>query len=163
MSTYNSIAWFPLAGGLTALGFVLSYLAWRRRGVTAGLRGVAWSLVPVAAYLTGAIEMLWKIGTAIGDFATSFVFSPEKWAGVAVIGLAAVLFVVTGIARGRQPAKTRKERRAEKTSQPAAGSAAGRTQAIAPKSSSPAKKASKISDDDDFSEVEQILRNRGIS
>ena len=69
MSTYNSIAWLPLCAGLTGLGLVASWFAWRRRGLGSGLRGVAWSLLPLAAYLTGSIQMFWKIGTAIGDFA----------------------------------------------------------------------------------------------
>jgi len=101
MSTYNQIAWFPLCAGLTGLGLVLSWLVFRRRGLRAGLRGVAWSLLPLAAYLTGAIEMIWKMGVAIGDFASSFVFSPEKWAGIAVTGLAIVIFVVSGMRRTR--------------------------------------------------------------
>ena len=74
MSTYSQIAWFPLCGGLTALGLVASWFAWRRRGVAAGLRGAAWSLLPLAAYLTGAVEMLWKMGTAVTTFAASFIF-----------------------------------------------------------------------------------------
>jgi hypothetical protein len=106
MSTYSQIAWFPLAGGLTLLGLILSWLAWRRRGAAAGLRGVAWSLLPLAAYLTGAIKMLWQMGTAIGDFASSFVFSPRVWAGVIVAGAAGVLFAVSGgLRRGRAKAK----------------------------------------------------------
>ena len=96
MSTYNSISWLPLAGGLTLLGVILSWVAWRRRGAAAGLRGVAWSLLPLAAYLTGAIKMLWQMGAAIGDFASSFVFSPRVWAGVIVAGAAGVLFAVSG-------------------------------------------------------------------
>ena len=43
MSVYSQIAWFPLCGGLTAIGLVASWFAWRRRGVAAGLRGAAWS------------------------------------------------------------------------------------------------------------------------
>ncbi len=111
MSTYNQIAWLPLCGGLTALGLVLTWFVFRRRGLRAGLRGVAWSLLPLAAYLTGAIEMLWKMGTAIGDFATSFVFSPEKWVGVAVTGVALVAFVVSGMMRGRAAKDVRAEGR----------------------------------------------------
>jgi hypothetical protein len=156
MSTYNQIAWFPLCAGLTGLGLVLSWFAWRRRGLRAGLRGVAWSLLPLAAYLTGAIEMIWKMGVAIGDFASSFVFSPEKWAGIAVTGLAVVIFVVSGMMRGRadKPAKEAKGR----DGQPGAP-AAKKSQAIAARSA----KAPAATDDDDFSEIEQILRNRGIS
>ena len=67
MSTYDKIAWLPLCGGLTGLGLVLSYIAMRRRGLGVGLRWAAWSLLPLAAYLTGAIEMFWKMGAAVGD------------------------------------------------------------------------------------------------
>ena len=102
MSTYDKIAWLPLCGGLTGLGLVLSYIAMRRRGLGAGLRGAAWSLLPLAAYLTGAIEMFWKMGVAIGDFAKGFVFSPEVWSGIAVAGVAVVLFVVSGPLRRRR-------------------------------------------------------------
>ncbi len=57
---------------------------------------MALSLLPLAAYLTHAVKMLWQIGSAIGSFATSFIFSPQVWAGVALTGLAIVLFVVSG-------------------------------------------------------------------
>ena len=53
-----------------------------------------WSLLPLAAYLTGSTEMFWKMGVAVGDFAKGFVFSPKVWAGIALAGLAVVLFVV---------------------------------------------------------------------
>ena len=79
--SYSSIAWLPLALGLTILGLVLSYLTYRRRGLRPAMMGTAFSLLPIAAYLTGAIEMLWKIGAAIGQFGSGFVFSPMKWAG----------------------------------------------------------------------------------
>ena len=96
MSTYDKIAWLPLCGGLTGLGLVLSYLAMRRRGIGAGLRLAALSLLPLAAYLTGSIEMFWKMGVAVGDFAKGFVFSPRVWSGIALAGLAVVLLVVSG-------------------------------------------------------------------
>jgi len=104
MSTYDKIAWLPVCGGVTGLGLVLSYLVMRRRGLSAGLRGAAWSLLPLAAYLTGAIEMFWKMGAAIGDFAKGFVFSDRVWSGIAVAGLSLVLFVVTGGVRHRRVA-----------------------------------------------------------
>ena len=85
MSTYNQIAWLPLCAGLTGLGLVLSYLVMRRRGMGTGLRWAAWSLLPLAAYLTGSIEMFWKMGVAIGDFAKGFVFSPRVWSGICLL------------------------------------------------------------------------------
>jgi hypothetical protein len=102
MSTYDQIVGLPLCAGLTGLGLVLSYLVMRRRGLRSGLRGAAWSLLPLAAYLTGAVKMFWKIGVAIGDFATGFVLSTRVWSGIAVAGLAGVLFLVSGGLRRRR-------------------------------------------------------------
>ena len=103
--SYSSIAWLPLAAGLTILGLVLSYLTYRRRGLRPALMGTAWSLLPIAAYLTGAIEMLWKVGAAIGQFGSGFVFSPMKWAGIGVTGLAIALFLAAGGRTRRRAAR----------------------------------------------------------
>jgi len=119
MSTYDKIAWLPLCGGLTGVGLVLSYLAMRRRGIGSGLRGAAWSLLPVAAYLTGAIEMFWKMGVAIGDFATGFVFSPKVWSGIVVAGVSALLFVASGPLRRRRVKRAKDPRATETAAGPA--------------------------------------------
>jgi hypothetical protein len=171
MSTYNSIAWLPLCAGLTGIGLIASWFAMRRRGLGSGLRGAAWSLLPLAAYLTGSIQMFYKIGSAIGAFATSFVLSPKVWSGVVVAGVAAVLFVVSGTARRRR----KRARRAEKADgtrpgrelepsdgRPAAsnGKGGGR-QAVEP--SPPKSRSGAAAPDDDMREIEEILRRRGIS
>jgi hypothetical protein len=178
---YNSIAWLPLTAGLTAIGFILSYYAWRRHGTRSALHWAAWSLLPIAAYLTGSIEMFWKIGTAIGDFASGFVFSPVKWAGVGVAGLAVVLFLSTGGRRRRKAARlARKEARAGQETDAATPStsleraADGPTQALpaarlpeSAKAPAGAKKPAKAgrgaaADDDDMKDIEEILRKRGL-
>jgi hypothetical protein len=178
---YNSIAWLPLTAGLTAIGVILSYFAWRRHGMRSALHMVAWSLLPIAAYLTGSIEMFWKIGTAIGDFASGFVFSPVKWAGIAVAGVAAALFLSTGGRRRRKAARqARKEARAGQQTDEAAGAGtaslerADRATQTMPTSRLPerapaaAKKPAKAGrgaaadDDDDMKDIEDILRKRGI-
>jgi hypothetical protein len=172
VSTYDKIAWLPLCGGLTGLGLVLSYIAMRRRGLGAGLRGAAWSLLPLAAYLTGAIEMFWKMGAAVGDFAKGFVFSAQVWAGIAVTGLAVVLFVVSGPLRsrrvkqgqdkqpvgGKQPAgaKTSGGELSPRTA-PVATTTSAKTPVKAPKGKSAA------GDDDDLGDIEDILRRHGIT
>ncbi|MBO0776567.1 MAG: cellulose synthase [Actinobacteria bacterium] len=157
MSIYSQIAWFPLCGGLTALGLVLSWLTARRRGAAAGLRGAAWSLLPLAAYLTGAIKMLWQMGVAIGSFAVSFVWNPLVWSGLIVLALAVVLFVVSGSLRAR---------RASKSGGPDRSVKAGRQpgQALEPgRSSQPAAKARAATPgDEDFADVADILRKHGI-
>ena len=167
MSTYDKIAWLPLCGGLTGVGLVLSYLAMRRRGIGSGLRGAAWSLLPLAAYLTGSIKMFWKIGVAIADFAKGFVFSTEVWSGIAVAGLAALLFVVSG------PLRRRRGKRGQEVVGAKADTAAGRE--IAPRTAPVAttesartpvkarKGKNAPGDDDDLGDVEDILRRHGIT
>jgi len=171
VSTYDKIAWLPLCGGLTGLGLVLSYIAMRRRGLGAGLRGAAWSLLPLAAYLTGAIEMFWKMGAAVGDFAKGFVFSAQVWAGIAVAGVAAVLFVVSGPMRRRR-VKQGQDKQAVGAKAAAPGrelsprTAAVSTTAPAGTQGAPAKARKGKSvpdDDDDLGDVEDILRRHGIT
>jgi hypothetical protein len=165
MSTFDSVAWFPLCAGLTGVGLVLSWVALRRRGAGAGLRGAAWSLLPLAAYLTGAVEMLWRIGTAIADWVGGFVFSPKVWSGVIVAGLAVLLFAISGAVRRRTPARRAQVGGAD---QRAVGAAAGRQPAGArgelqrTPAAQPTRKG-KAAVDDEFAEVEEILRRRGIS
>ncbi|WP_345599267.1 cellulose synthase, partial [Thermocatellispora tengchongensis] len=103
---YDAIAWLPLCAGVTGVGLVLSFLVLRRRGAAAGLRLAAWSLLPMAAYLTGALPTLWQIGSAAVGFVTGLVLSPTVWAGVAVTGLAVLLYLVSGVLRSRTRATT---------------------------------------------------------
>ncbi len=176
MSTYDKIAWLPLCGGLTGVGLVLSYLAMRRRGMGSGLRWAAWSLLPLAAYLTGAIEMFWKMGVAIGDFATGFVFSPKVWSGIILAGVSVVLFVASGPLRRRRVQQGKEKQAAE----PAAGRAGALSAASTgsqlttrtdPRTATaPAKAPVKArkgkgadDDDDDLGDVADILRRHGIS
>jgi hypothetical protein len=187
VSTYDKIAWLPLCGGLTGLGLVLSYLAMRRRGIGSGLRGAAWSLLPIAAYLTGSIEMFWKMGVAIGDFAKGFAFSPRVWSGIALAGLAVVLFVVSGPVRrrgvgrgqdtkaaesGAAPAGTLGQdpaTRGQLATRPAASRQAGAVPAASPaqRPAQPPAKGRKArnadDDDDDLGDVADILRRHGIT
>ena len=159
MSTYNSISWLPLAGGLTILGLILSWVAWRRRGIAAGLRGVAWSLLPIAAYLTGAIKMLWQMGAAIGDFASSFVFSPRVWAGVIVAGAAGVLFAVSGGLRRARRSRSGGDQpgRAVKAKPDSPGQPAQPSKAL-----KPASKKGSGGDDDALGDAAEVLRRMGI-
>jgi membrane protein implicated in regulation of membrane protease activity len=169
VSTYDKIAWLPLCGGLTGLGLVLSFLVMRRRGLGAGLRWAAWSLLPLAAYLTGAIEMFWKMGIAIGDFAKGFVFSAQVWAGIAVAGLSAVLFVVSGRLRRRRVKRGQDQQAVGATASTAPGRAlTPRTAPVATTASAgtPVKARrgkTAADDDDDLGDVEDILRRHGIT
>ena len=163
MTVFDQVAWLPLCAGLTVLGLIISWLVGRRRGWGAGLRGVAWSLLPVAAYLIGIIELLWQISSSVARWAAGFVISLTAWAGIAVIGLSIVLFIVSGVIRRRAPARsTKKAAKSADASGPVSvtSGSRGQTSSSAPASSSAGSSAS--SGDDEFAEIEEILRRRGI-
>ncbi|WP_344945115.1 hypothetical protein, partial [Actinomadura miaoliensis] len=82
---------FAISLGVTALGLLISWGLYRRRGAASGLRGAAWSLVPLAAAMTG-----------VTGFLADLAFSPAKWAGVAVAGLAVLLYLTSGAMLSRR-------------------------------------------------------------
>ncbi|WP_406728426.1 hypothetical protein WJ438_32780 [Streptomyces sp. GD-15H] len=128
--------------------------AWRKRFLTA-TRIAAYSLVPIGLVMTGVVE--WLAGTA---------FSPTAWAGFGVLGLAWVLFMTTRAVERRRGG-TRKERK-ERQERRSAGAAA-QPGAVAPKASAPSlgqgsRPAARpaAGGDDDFSDIEAILKKHGI-
>lgn len=164
MSVWNSIGG-GICVGLSALGLVISFFVWRRKGATRGTRAIAWSLIPLVAYLTNAVLLLGRIVSAIVRFAGSFVFSPKSWAGVIVLGVAVVLFLTSGglpllnwrKSRERKKMAAKAARHDEMTGARPAGAPG---QAVeAPRRGTPSPRPS---GDDDMSDVEQILRQRGI-
>jgi hypothetical protein len=179
MNTWNSIAWFPLCVGLTGVGLVLSWFTWRRRGLRRGIRAVAWSLIPLALYLTGSILLVGRIGSAVVQFASSFVFSPKTWAGVILLCLSAVIFLTSGgvprLRRRKRGGKSDEKSENEVGQKPGARPVATQSSravaevAPAPKQAKPARqgkqgKQGKGGDDDGLDpEVAAILRRHGIS
>jgi hypothetical protein len=153
---YSDIAWLPLVLGLSGIGVALSWLAWKRRDLAAGLRGFGLSLMPIAAYLTGVLKLVWEIGSALGDWAVALVFSPRVWLGIILGGIGVVLLVLGGVLSRRRPGVTsapvetaKAPRRARGTNQP---------KSVGSTRSRPA-----TSVDSEFAEIEQILKNRGIN
>jgi hypothetical protein len=157
--TYSQIEWLPITAGLAILGLIVSFFLWRRRGAAAGLRGVAWSLLPVAAYLIGAIELLWRFGSAIASFASSFVFSPRVWAGIIVVIVSVVLFVVSGRLRARA-----RRRSGGQAAPKAAGAGTGAAAAAGKpgKAVAAPKRQPAVVDDDVLGDAAEVLRRHGI-
>lgn len=107
----DGTTWGAFALVLTALGAVVSWQAWKRRGLAAGLRGLAWTLVPLAAWLTGTLKLAASILDDVSTWALHFVFSPAVWLGVVVAGAAVVLFGVSGLLRRRSAGGRRRSAR----------------------------------------------------
>jgi hypothetical protein len=150
----DSSTWQALGLLLTVLGLLLSVVVWRRRGAVAGLRAVAWSLLPAAAGLTGTLKLIWQIGENIVSWAAHLVFSPVVWLGIVTAGVSLMLFALTAALRARGLGGTSRNKEAkdaealpsERSSRPARGSA-GKAPA----------------EDDDMADIEAILRKHGIS
>jgi hypothetical protein len=162
MNTWTSIGG-AVCVGVTVVGLLLSWLIWRKKGATRGMRAVAWSLLPLAAYLTHSVLLLGRIVNAIVRFAGAFVFSPKAWAGVAVVGIAAALFLVSGGLPLLNWRKARERRKLAAQAAKADGSVgqANGSQPAAVASRRPAPVPS-AADDDDLGDIQEILRKRGI-
>ncbi len=163
MGTWIRIATSTAAGpvciAVTVVGLYLSYLAWRRKGARSGLRGAAWSLLPVVAWLTHSVRLIGQIGSAIVQFAQGFVFSPRTWIGVALVAVAAVLFLVSGgipmLQRGSRPKKKQAD------ASELGGKDTGK--ALSPAGTAAAAAKPAAASGDDLSDVEDILRRHGIN
>jgi hypothetical protein len=157
MGTWTSIATGTTCLIVTIVGLLLSLLVWRKKGLRSGLRGVAWSLLPVAMYLANAVGLVGRLGSAIVVFGTHFVFSPRAWLGVILAGIAIMLFLITGgipLLSG-----WRRHRRAEHLEPRGPVRDAGGH--VTP-TAAPTQHGSVRTAGDDFADVEEILRRRGI-
>ncbi len=140
MGEIDNATWQALGLTLTVLGLVASFLLWRRRGAASGLRAAAWSLLPLAAGLTGTLRLLWDVADSVATWATRLVFSPVVWLGIVLAGVSAVLFVVSGVLRRRTPSR--------------------RAVSGAP---APARGRPAVSGDDDMADIEALLKKHGIA
>ncbi len=151
----------PICLAITVVGVVLSAIAWRKKGMRSGIRGIAWSLLPLAAWLTHSLLLVGRIVSAIVQFAGAFVFSPKAWLGVILVGISALLFLTSGgiplFQRGKRSKKA-KEAKSRGSDQSARGDQS--PAAVSPARHQPPARAG---DDDDMREIQDILRKRGIS
>ncbi len=144
-----------VCSAVSAAGLGLAAVTAYRKRFLAAARIAAYSLVPVALVMTGVVQ--WLADTA---------FSPTAWAGFGLLGLSWVLFATTRTVERRRGG-TRKERKAARAS-------AGTSGAVAPGASAPAlgqgprpapqqaKQAPASRSEDDFSDIEAILKKHGI-
>ncbi|MEU3947050.1 hypothetical protein [Streptomyces sp. NPDC029526] len=142
-----------VCSAVSAAGLGIAVItAYRKRYLTA-TRIAAYSLVPIGLVMAGVVE--WLADTA---------FSPVAWAGFGLLGLSWVMFATTRAVERRRGG-TRKERKAAR--------AAAQQGAVAPAASAPSlgqagprqetrpAPAAK-GGDDDFSDIEAILKKHGI-
>ncbi|MER7517520.1 hypothetical protein [Streptomyces sp. NPDC126499] len=126
---------------------IAAITAYRRRFMTAA-RIAAYALVPLGLVLTGAVE--WLARTA---------FSPTAWIGFGLLGAAWLLFSSTRVVERRRAGRKETAKGADR-------------QAVAPAARTPspgagrrgtaAKPRAGAAAEDDFSDIEAILKKHGI-
>jgi hypothetical protein len=130
------------------LGGIYTWFAFRSRGFVAGLRGVGFTLIPVALLLTDTLQMVTRIGSAISDWALGLAFSPATWLGIIMAGVSVVCFVVAGFIANRGAVEEpRTDKPARKELSKSKGSKADPV----------------LAEDPELAEIEALLRKRGIT
>jgi hypothetical protein len=152
----DDVTWGALTLSLTVLGGFYTWWAYHNRGATPALRGLALTLLPAAAWLTGTLRMFTRIADAIGDWAVHLAFSPKVWLGVILAGVSVGLFFLTGFLNTRGIGGGTPRRTGEKPKR-----ATPRPKALSQPQQSPGPLAG--GDDDLDDEIAAILKRRGIS
>ncbi len=145
----DEAAWGALTLSLTLLGGIYTWFAFRSRGFVAGLRGVGFTIIPVALLLTDTLEMATRIGSAVGDWVLDFAFSPASWLGIILALVSVTCFVTAGFLAERGVGGATGEKKAA-TKELSKGKAATREPVLSDV-------------DPEMAEIEALLRKRGIS
>ena len=142
----NDVSWGALALALTALGGIYTWWALRHRGFAAAVRGAGITLLPLAAWMTGLLQVFGTVTNAFARFFVHLVFSPVVWLGVIVFVVAFVLIGASNLlSRHEEPAAKPRKRRTE-----------------TPKAVAPTAKHDPLIDDE-MAEIQAILKKRGIN
>lgn len=139
------MSWGALALALTTLGGIYTWWALRHRGFAAAVRGAGLTLLPLAAWMTGLLQVFGSVTHAFVHFFTRLVFSPVVWLGMIVFVVAFVLIGASRVVSGRQEPEPKTRTRPEK-----------------PKAVGRASKSDPLIDDE-MAEIQAILKRRGIS
>lgn len=142
----HDAAWLSLAVALTLLGALITWLA-ARRGRTAGaLTAAGLTLLPMALYLTGLLRLVAILVDQAISLLVGFAFSPIVWVGSGLGGVAFVLIAAGRMVRHRQREAA------------LAGGPAPQPKQVGRTPTKPA--AAPV--DDEFADIEALLKRRGI-
>ena len=131
-----------ISGGLGYSAYQRS----KRRDMRGATRMAALALVPVGLDLAGFVRLGRKVGDAVGHWALHLVFDPLVWIGIIMLGLAALLWIVTGFGSPDE-------------AEPEAVTSAPR-RAVGPSRQRTAPASTATGEDP---EIEAILRKHGVS
>lgn len=143
------MSWGALALALTALGGIYTWWALRNRGFAAAVRAAGLTLLPLAAWMTGLLQVFGTVANAFVHFFTRLVFSPLVWLGGLVFVVAFVLIGASNfVTRRQEPAPEAKKPKKRSRDKPKAVGPTAKTDPLI---------------DDEMAEIQAILKKRGIS
>jgi hypothetical protein len=145
----NDVSWGALALSLSILGGIYTWWALHSRGITAAVRGAGLTLLPLAAWMTGLLQVFGDIGNALAHWLTRLVFSPSVWLGM-IVGFVAVVLIGGANAVSRRVPGDKPDRRTRRAAR------------AAPQAVTRAPKQDPLIDDE-MAEIQAILKKRGIS
>jgi hypothetical protein len=143
----NDVSWGALALALTALGGIYTWWALRHRGFAAAVRAGGFTLLPLAAWMTGLLEVFGNVTDVFGHWFVHLVFSPVVWLGGLIFVVAFVLIGAGNFLARRADPEAPKTRKQRPEAPPALGPTSRHDPLI----------------DDEMAEIQAILRKRGIS
>lgn len=143
----------PVCISIGVLGLVVAVLLWMRGRRGRAVQAIGVAALPFGLYLTGLFPMVWSAAIEVARWAGRLVFSPPIWAGFSLLAVAVVLWVVGGMVARRTSGQARVE--------PGSDKPAVTRSSKEPKPKA-AKPAAKTSGDDEFDEIEALLKQRGI-
>jgi hypothetical protein len=141
----DDVSWGALALSLTVLGGIYTWWALRHRGVTAAVRAAGITLLPLAAWMTGLLQVFGDVFDTFSNWFAHLIFSPKVWLGVIIFVVAFVLIGSANVVSRRIDPKPKKTRGADK-----------------PKAV-PATTTPDPLIDDEMAEIQAILKKRGIT
>jgi len=115
---------------------------------------------PVALYFSGLLRLLWGAVIAVGNWVGRIVLSPAVWFGLLLLGVCIVLWVVGSIVARRSAVRKKAAAGSSPKQVGRSGTGTTRTGTSRTGTSVPAKQAPPV--DDDFAEIEALLKKRGI-
>ena len=156
-----------IAGVATVACVIVTALAWKRAQVKTVFWWIGLTLVPMAIYLAGLGGAAEGAARTLYGWWNALEFTPMEWVGLVLGGLSVLLMLGSRLIPS-ESAKDRRElakaeRQAAKAERGKPASIAPRTSAAAPQPQPQPGTAAAPGTDNEFDEISELLRKRGIN
>lgn len=157
-----------IAGVATVACVIVTALAWKRAQVKTVFWWIGLTLVPMAIYLAGLGGAAEGAARTLYGWWNALDFTPMEWVGLVLGGLSVLLMLGSRLIPSESAKDRRELAKAERQAAKAergkpAASIAPRTTAAAPQPQPQPGTAAAPGADNEFDEISELLRKRGIN